>query len=251
MALNTVAFSKDKKILIVEDDVVNQLVIGKIIENMGINFEIAEHGKEAVAYCKRQSYDLILMDIQMPEMDGIQATKYIRRSEKNASVPIIALTAFALSGDEALFKASGMDDFLPKPIKIESLNNVLSTYLSHKRARESDDKAVGGRAFASVETTAVNPRDTTLKKQANEALSKVNYLNHLFEEKNYLIIEVFAHQLKTYFNELEFEELKILTFKMERAIRREDYEEAHQNLLAIMDIIKIFNDANTREVEDD
>ena len=92
---------------------------------------IAENGKIAVNKLKEQNFDLILMDIQMPEMDGLEATTKIRNSnsiEINANIPIIALTAHALKSDQERCKQVGMNDFLTKPIDVDALSAVLKKY---------------------------------------------------------------------------------------------------------------------------
>jgi len=251
LSMDNFVFPEDKKVLIVEDDVVNQLVISKMLENLGVNFEIAEHGKEAVARCERHTYDLILMDIQMPEMDGIQATQYIRNTNQNANVPIVALTAYALSGDEALFKASGMDDYLSKPIKLESLSKVMAFYLTRQRKETPQNTLAVPMDLSGYEHKQEAYEEVVFKNYAEDLLSKTNYLLHLFEEKNYLIIEVFAHQLKAYFSELQVEELKNLAFKMELDIRREQFDEAHHKLLRIREIIRVLSKEKTQEDTDD
>jgi signal transduction histidine kinase/DNA-binding response OmpR family regulator len=114
------------RILVTEDNKVNQKVASLMLNKIGQEVVIANNGVEAVALFKQQTFDLILMDIQMPIMDGISAAKEIRRREKNEStrIPIIALTANAMKGDKERFLAAGMDEYLSKPIKIK---NVIST----------------------------------------------------------------------------------------------------------------------------
>ena len=123
-------------------------------------------------------------------------------------------------------------------------NKVMAFYLSKQNKNDYNEQERLPIDISGIEDGGHKLKELALKDQANDLLSKVNYLNHLFEEKNYLIIEVFAHQLKTYFNELQAEELKNLTFKMELAIRRKDFEEAHEKLLTIREIIRVFNKAD-------
>jgi CheY-like chemotaxis protein len=104
-----------------EDNVVNQKVAIKILGRMGYRADVASNGKEAVEAVKRQPYDLVLMDVQMPEMDGVEATTRIRKQQRENRPWIIALTANALQGDKERYLGLGMDDYLSKPIKIEEL----------------------------------------------------------------------------------------------------------------------------------
>ncbi len=119
-----------KRILVAEDYFVNQEVTQDILELMGVQVEIAENGKEAVEKHRENSYDLILMDIQMPELDGFEATRQIRKLEgESKHTTIIALTANALAGDREKCLQAGMDDYLSKPIEAKKLEEILCKYL--------------------------------------------------------------------------------------------------------------------------
>ncbi len=120
------------RVLITEDSEVNQLVIKMMLEKVGLTTDSAVNGKEALAAFKNGMYDLILMDIQMPEMDGLEATSAIRSYEKNnglKAIPIIALTAHAMKGDRERFLTSGMDDYVSKPVSQSELHQCLKKWL--------------------------------------------------------------------------------------------------------------------------
>ncbi len=108
-------------ILVAEDNVVNQRLIAKILQKAGHEVSVVDDGLQAVQYANEQSFDLILMDIQMPKMGGEQATQEIRSQEKDAHIPIIALTAHAMQGDKEKFLSVGLDGYVSKPIKREDL----------------------------------------------------------------------------------------------------------------------------------
>jgi len=111
---------------LVEDNLVNQLVVRRMLEKAGTNVEIAENGLQALAAVERKHYDLVFMDVQMPEMDGYQTTIEIRRREGTARhTPIIALTAHAMPEDRGRCLAAGMDDYLSKPVAPEDLQGAL------------------------------------------------------------------------------------------------------------------------------
>ncbi|MEL6300399.1 MAG: response regulator [Pseudomonadota bacterium] len=116
------------RVLVVEDNKVNQRVTRAMLDKLGATHEIAENGLEALDITERKSFDVVLMDCQMPEMDGFTATQAIRDREQargHARVPIIALTANALQGDDGKCFAAGMDDYMTKPFKLEALREKL------------------------------------------------------------------------------------------------------------------------------
>ncbi|MEO6719501.1 MAG: response regulator [Ferruginibacter sp.] len=120
------------RILLVEDNLINQKVAVKILTNEGAIVEIANHGKEAISMLRLKEYDIILMDIQMPEMDGYQATNYIR-TEMPASIskmPIIAMTASALISEKDKCIIAGMDDYITKPFQAKELFEKILGQLS-------------------------------------------------------------------------------------------------------------------------
>lgn len=118
-----------KRILLVEDNFINQQVAREILQKAGLRVVMAENGKDALDKIKQEKFDLVLMDIQMPEMDGYQATKMIRRDKRFKSLPIIAMTAQAMSGDKEKCLAAGMNDYIAKPISARDTYRVLSRWL--------------------------------------------------------------------------------------------------------------------------
>jgi PAS domain S-box-containing protein len=118
-------------VLVAEDNEVNQKVTVKILEKLGYRVELAENGKEALAACARRHYDAVLMDGQMPGMDGYEATRRIREREARGGqrVPIIAMTASAMKGDREKCLAAGMDDYVTKPVTPEGLEAVLRRWV--------------------------------------------------------------------------------------------------------------------------
>ncbi|MBI9039269.1 MAG: response regulator [Bacteroidales bacterium] len=117
------------RILLVEDNVINQKVATSLIKKTGINVDVAGDGIEAIEAIKQHEYSLVLMDVQMPKMDGLLATKEIRKNLEKIKLPIIAMTANAMKGDkEECFKV-GMNDYLAKPVKPEGLFDILGKWL--------------------------------------------------------------------------------------------------------------------------
>ncbi len=132
-------------ILLAEDNPVNQLVASKILKQAKYNVEVVSDGQKAVERLEKGGIDIILMDCQMPVLDGFEATRKIRRDEKSRGVeserkiPIVALTANALKGDRELCLAAGMDDYVTKPLQLEKLFEVLSRFV----ATPGDSSALG------------------------------------------------------------------------------------------------------------
>jgi CheY-like chemotaxis protein len=123
---------EDILILIVEDNRVNAMVIQEILSRLGYITDIAEDGQEALSKVRGVNYAVILMDIQMPVMDGLEATREIRRLEREGiltrHIPIIAVTAHALKEDRELCLVVGMDDYLSKPVRREDLRAILEKF---------------------------------------------------------------------------------------------------------------------------
>jgi signal transduction histidine kinase/CheY-like chemotaxis protein/ABC-type amino acid transport substrate-binding protein len=125
----SVAHLKGSKILLAEDNEVNQLVASRILKNAGLEVDVAQNGEEAVEMVKNVQYDLVLMDIQMPVMDGLSATKAIRAMPGFENLPIVAMTAHAMSGDREQSLAVGMNDHVTKPINLPELFGALNHWI--------------------------------------------------------------------------------------------------------------------------
>ncbi len=118
-------------ILVAEDNIINQKLIMNILKRVGIEVSMADNGKEAFVFRKEFDFDMIIMDIEMPTMGGIEATENILHYEKNENkehIPIVALTANALSGDREKYMTAGMDAYLSKPIELDALKMILLEY---------------------------------------------------------------------------------------------------------------------------
>ena len=121
------------RLLLVEDNPVNQFVALALVHSVGLTVDVAGNGVEAVQRAHSLAYDLILMDVQMPEMDGLEATRRIRAMSRGGNMPILAMTASAYSDDRAACQAAGMDDFVVKPVDPAVLFLALLRWLSAGR----------------------------------------------------------------------------------------------------------------------
>jgi CheY-like chemotaxis protein len=123
------------RVLVVDDNAANQKVALRMVERLGYRGDVAATGAEAAAMLGRGRYDAVLMDCQMPEMDGYEATRQIRHNERGGRrVPIIAMTADATSGEREQCLAAGMDDYISKPVKLHVVAAVLARWLATEKA---------------------------------------------------------------------------------------------------------------------
>jgi CheY-like chemotaxis protein len=165
-------------ILVVEDNIINQKLVVNILKGIGLDVEVANNGLEGFEKRKNNSYDLIFMDIQMPIMDGVEATHEILEYEEEESVPhvpIVALTANALQGDRERFLSEGLDEYVSKPIKMTELLYILNKFLSDRltvQVSETNDEEISSSPKKRIDS----PMDTKtlsshaiLPKQDNEA----------------------------------------------------------------------------------
>lgn len=146
------------RVLLAEDNPVNQEVASAMLQRVGVSMKIANNGQEAVDLLQDESFDLVLMDCQMPLMDGFEATACIRQREADLgllAIPIIALTANAISGDREHCLAQGMNDYLSKPFAQEQLHELLARWLPERRAQTEVSPALANTlAAASISTHA-------------------------------------------------------------------------------------------------
>jgi PAS domain S-box-containing protein len=124
------------RVLLAEDNAVNQRLAVRLLEKRGHRVAVAGNGREALEALEKEKFDLVFMDVQMPEMDGLEATATIREREKSSGLhqPIIALTAHAMKGDREKCLAAGMDGYLTKPIRPQDLEGILDEYVARRAA---------------------------------------------------------------------------------------------------------------------
>jgi PAS domain S-box-containing protein len=168
------------RILLVEDNITNQQVALRILHKMGLKADAAANGVEAIQALQNIPYDLVLMDIQMPEMDGLQAARLIRERQAevlNPDLPIIAMTAHALGSDRDLCLEAGMDDYLSKPVNTAELATVLLKWL---KPRENNNRPAGQRAAPSP----VLPGDLPAQEyQGTEVFNDAGLSERLFHDQ--------------------------------------------------------------------
>lgn len=220
---------KKLKVLLVEDDQINQMVTLNLVQKQGHQILLANNGLEAVDLFEKEYFDIILMDIQMPEMDGIEATKKIRDMEKDSGVkvPIIAITAHALPGDRERFIEAGMDDYLSKPLDVSKFYDVINKYTRYYADDDEKEKVQIDELIQKAKTS-INKRE-----EGKDALDVGDYLSEFIKQlgqkiegrKSYGEIENLAKKIKYIASEEDQLEVKKYAFKIQMTSRKHDIEE--------------------------
>ena len=232
---NPIHTMKPLRILIVEDDKVNLRVLTLMLKEKGHYVESASNGSEALSLHAKNLYDVIFMDIQMPIMDGIEATAKIREREGESwHTPIIALTAYALVGDREKFLSYGLDDYIPKPIKMGELFLIIEQVVG-KSSKENQLLAKLEQDISISETGKV----LHIKSETFMCIDKPVIIQEISQSIKELmialtyedisVIEDIAHKIKDNCNLIEIDEIKTHAFKIELAARRGNLEEAIKN----------------------
>jgi two-component system, sensor histidine kinase and response regulator len=244
-AKRTLHGSHPFKVLVAEDNVINQRLIVSMLERVGYVPTLVSGGRQAIDEAVRGDYDAVLMDVQMPEIDGLEATAAIREAERltGRHVPIVAMTALALPGDQALCLASGMDAYLSKPIRLDSL------------IRKIEACALGvfdGTGESGKTNPIVKGDHKMIEMDYDAALARVGGDVELLAELAGLFLEEYpqlmesartgltdgkpeqahssAHQLKGLLAQFGAERAREVAFQVESASRRSEVETALQAL---------------------
>ncbi|MCU7929327.1 MAG: response regulator [Candidatus Thiodiazotropha sp. (ex Codakia rugifera)] len=166
------------RVLVAEDNLINQAVINEMLQLLNCSVTLAANGKETLELLQQECYDLILMDIQMPEMDGYQATRLIRENEKESEhITIIALTANVIDGDQDKCMEAGMDDYLGKPLKQSQLEGILKKWLIPDVPQVHTEGAVYDDTRHTAPPPVVSP-SVILNKQIIETVQAQQQPNH-------------------------------------------------------------------------
>lgn len=195
--LTTVQSLSGLTVLVAEDNLLNQKLVVKLLEDLNCVVDVAQNGFEAVDKVKSDKYDLVFMDIQMPEMDGLQATKIIRTQLQN-NVPIIALTAHTFKDEEDKCRESGMNDFLSKPFTVNALYKIITSTIDKGLLKRLTGTKVINLDF--LTNLADGNTDFVIKmleiylKQTPENLVE---LEHQLSLKNYTGLVSIAHKMRS------------------------------------------------------
>lgn len=243
------------KVLVVEDNLVNQRVAQAMLSKLGIKVDMAGGGREAIELLKRNNYDMVFMDIEMPEMDGFETTAMIRSSEEilNAkTIPIIAMTAHATTFVKEATLASGMNDYISKPISIEALEEVLKKWAKPTHAHKPEEKPPK-KEEESVEVP-IFERDILLSRlggdtELMETLievfmadlpNQIQELERAIQEERLQDAVRHAHTIKGASANVSAERLRRLALRMEEALKAGDLNFAKENLERLQGEFEIF-----------
>ncbi|HXF06123.1 MAG TPA: ATP-binding protein [Blastocatellia bacterium] len=222
------------RVLLVEDNVINQRVAVQMLKKLGHHVEVVGEGREAVERVKRASYDLVLMDCQMPEMDGYEATRLIRQWEAQQGnrrhLPIIALTAHALTGDRERCLAAGMDGYLAKPIRLDALHRVIADtcrYLEPEIPRRNPSWPPEEPVIDSHQVLEHVEGDRDLLNEIialflAEAPTITNTLEQALAQENCRALERAAHRLRGALGHLGAGRASDVALRLEQAARKGD-----------------------------
>ena len=245
---------KQAQLLVVEDNHANQIVIKNTLHYAGYDIDIASNGKEAILMNQEKSYDLIFMDISMPGMDGMIATKNIRTlSKKHQELPIIALTAHALSGDKERFIQAGMTDYLSKPFNRTKLLECIHHYLSRAEQDATEEDSTMPNIQNNTEATEPKYIDEEVIQQIIrdtdasvmpeliefyiiESKMRVDTISKAGEEKDLYALEFEAHTLGSSALTLGNIALSAISREIELHCIQQQFDEALEKSALLPDI---------------
>jgi two-component system, sensor histidine kinase and response regulator len=260
---HTQQFACSGRILLVDDNIVNQELVLLMLHNSGCEIVVANHGLEAIAALEKNQFDLVLMDCMMPELDGYEATREIRKRQQAGllpRLPIIALTANAVEGDRDKCLAAGMDDYLAKPLKAQNLIAMLNSWLPAVAKTNSTErivvkcndsvKSVDFSVLASLKSLNVVSSDEMLAHiislYLENASKLLQSLQQAWQSADIKAIRIAAHTLKSSSYQVGANQLAELCKIVENDAREQSYDNSY---LALTHIQKKF--AQTRlDLED-
>ena len=248
--------------LVAEDDTVNQKVAVRILEKNGCSATVVSTGREAIEALKKDKFDLVLMDVQMPDMDGIEATRLIRNTEcgtrnegeevKTSAIenpqsslkriPIIALTAHAMKGDRERFLEAGMDDYVSKPLEVKVLMDTIDRLVQgndEEKPGTNEQLKTEPKKATVADPEIVSRSEAAARLDGDETLlndvckeftrivpQKMKQLRQALKQENESMVEQLAHSLKGTAGTVGAGPMKDEAFRMELAARKKDLGKA-------------------------
>jgi len=230
---------KKPKVLLVDDNLVNRQVAGEILKKSGCRVDIAVSGTMAIEKVKKKRYDLIFMDIQMPDMDGVTATKNIKALNFKKLAPIVAMTAYSMKEDRDRFISQGLDDYIPKPIRAHELIQKVQDWVKYKPKTTQkvetpinlQEKVINEDIIGQLKKYG---GDDMIKKVysdfESESIEQLDLCKISFKNKNYQNILSNLHTLKGNAGTLGVEKVAKYAEYIESNLKKENYETLEQDL---------------------
>uniref|UniRef100_UPI003B3A89AD response regulator n=1 Tax=Spirosoma sp. TaxID=1899569 RepID=UPI003B3A89AD len=229
------------RVLVVEDNLINQKLILQVLKRLGYQTQIADNGEKALDLLQNNTFDIILMDIQMPVMDGYETTRHIRTKLKS-SIPIIAMTAHALASEREECLKTGMNDFLPKPFQVDDLRRLMLKYLPNEElpyadtsAQETANPSTANFSVESLASAVGNDMDLAtelLGIYLSETPEELENLKQALQEADLATAGRIIHTQKVHTKMLGMNEATRLILESEELIRSGKGKEAVAPLIA-------------------
>jgi len=248
-------FSGEKPyVLLVDDNLVNRQVAGEILKKAGCEVDLAVSGIAAIEKASKNKYDIILMDIQMPDMDGVAATKKIRELKLPHTPPIVALTAYSMKEDREKFLSQGMDDYLPKPIRAAELIQKVQVWvkrestppLKMEAAVNTREKVINEEVIAQLESYGGSEMvKKVLEDFETETIEQLELCRESLKTKEYENIRKALHTMKGNAGTLGIEKVAKYAEYIESNLKKDNFETLEQDLnflnLTFAEFQNIFN----------
>ena len=230
--INNFFNDRNPLVLLVDDNMVNRQVAGEILKKSGCKVDVAVNGQDSINKAKKNDYDIIFMDIQMPDMDGVTATKKIKELGKKDLAPIVAMTAYSMKEDKERFIKSGLDDYISKPIKAsELLHKIRSLLHIEKGTKEIEIEVVVQEKESIINVEVVDQLKkyggeemvmNVFKDFEKESLEQIDSCILSLNDGNYENILINLHTLKGNAGTLGIEKVSNLTIEIEAKLKKEE-----------------------------
>jgi PAS domain S-box-containing protein len=237
------------KVLVVDDNLVNRDVAGEILKKSGCKVDLASSGVEAVYKAKANDYDIIFMDIQMPEMDGIEANEQIRSQKKSKPPVVVAMTAYSMKEDRQRFLDAGLDDYIAKPLRVKELINKVDSILNNTDFQIEPTTKKDNPEIINLEVIQQLQKFggpemvfNTLKEFETEVLDQLKDCSKALKQQEYDLINKHLHTIKGSAGTIGVERVANLAESLENALKNGDYSEIKQGLKELNTTFAEFRD---------
>ncbi|MFT4994922.1 MAG: two-component system sensor histidine kinase BarA, partial [Paraglaciecola sp.] len=223
------------RVLAVDDIEINLRLLSTWLKNSSLQLTLAYSGKDALTLCQEHEFDLILMDVQMPNMDGLQASQLIRQTPLNLGTPIIAVTAHAFKAEQERLLSSGMDDYLPKPMDLSDLIDLITRWCHQVDPSSPGVISVDGSlALKRANHSAAAAKDILEQFCAQlPTLSKA--IEHSLATQDFKALQAKVHQLHGACCYTGVPRLHVLCYEIESALKRQQFEHARQRIPSLIE----------------